>query len=502
MTVLDTFYLLFKSDANGAKTDVAALEKQIDSLTVKGKKRTDEESKALLQAKKQLKGVTQELQDQNKQVDKLGESFRGLITNAVGAFTAYAGFSALKNGILDAAKFNSALAVQAKITGQNAGELGGYAAEVEAAGGSVDEFIGSIQSMTKMAADAGRPLTKIGDLLNFMREQIKGQPLQEQMRILGLVGINSPGYIAFLEQSNDEWRKSVGYINAHAQATNAATDIDRKFEQQLSRTGQTFKDLFSILGKHVLPTATGFLKGTEAWLGVLNFGLQYDDYIGPRPRPQNTKKYDPAARRFVDSSPQSSSGGDAYSFWLSQGYTPSQAAGLAANEQAESSGNPNALNTQTGIHGGLYQWDRSRRASILTGTGIDVYNSSADQQRLAAAWELKQRGDDIRIRNTVSPEDAAAVTNAYFERSGENPASRAIMAGRIAQSHISAGSSIAPAIGGSAGAIGPQSYNIKIDGIHVNTQATDAAGIARNINSALRNEITIAIANSDDGQFA
>jgi hypothetical protein len=44
MTVLDTFYLLFKTDAPGAKAEAAALDKQLDELEKKGKKRSEDES--------------------------------------------------------------------------------------------------------------------------------------------------------------------------------------------------------------------------------------------------------------------------------------------------------------------------------------------------------------------------------------------------------------------------------------------------------------------------
>ena len=51
--------------------------------------------------------------------------------------------------------------------------------------------------------------------------------------------------------------------------------------------------------------------------------------------------------------------------------------------------------------------------------------------------------------------------------------------------------------GGGSG--GDKTVNVKIDDIHVNTQATDASGIAQGIGSGLQNEFRNAIGNWDDG---
>ena len=270
MSVLDTFYLLFKTDATtGAASDIKQLENQIDSLTAKGRKRSDEENKQLLLAKKNLKSITDELKDQQKQIDKIGDSFVKVVEGAVGALTAFASFGALKSGLADAARINSVLHVNQQITGQSAGEIKAWSAAVESAGGSADGFLSTIQSMTKAAAEAGRPLTNISGLLRYIHSQIAGQPVQEQRRILGLYGIADPGLIALLEQSNAEFEKNIKEIQKHADATNRAAPSAREFENQWSKTKRTFEDVFSVIDQDILPAFTKFLKSLEdfgTWL--------------------------------------------------------------------------------------------------------------------------------------------------------------------------------------------------------------------------------------------
>ena len=59
MTILDTFYILFKSDAKDAQKDNAALDKaDLDSMGDKEKKRTESEVKAHRELSKQRKETT------------------------------------------------------------------------------------------------------------------------------------------------------------------------------------------------------------------------------------------------------------------------------------------------------------------------------------------------------------------------------------------------------------------------------------------------------------
>ena len=105
---------------------------------------------------------------------------------------------------------------------------------------------------------------------------------------------------------------------------------------------------------------------------------------------------------------------------LGAGFTPVQAAGVQANEGIESSFNPNATSPD-GSHKGLFQWDETRRASILAGRGIDVWTAGTSDQIAAMIWELNhtesKAGAALRAQNTSF--GAGVSFDNTYERSGD-----------------------------------------------------------------------------------
>ncbi len=128
----------------------------------------------------------------------------------------------------------------------------------------------------------------------------------------------------------------------------------------------------------------------------------------------------------------------AVSYFKSQGYTQAQAIGLAANIQAESSYNPHPPQTAFNKgHYGIAQWDATRRAQILAGTGIDVKTATYAQQLKAMAWELKhtQAPAGAALMKSRTAAGAAATVRQFYEKpGGKGPTAdrpRMIIANRI-----------------------------------------------------------------------
>lgn len=189
-----------------------------------------------------------------------------------------------------------------------------------------------------------------------------------------------------------------------------------------------------------------------------------------------------------------SSGTSSLDFWISKGYSREQAAGLVANEQRESGGNAGARG-DNGSAVGLFQWHPNRVQAILAGTGIDVRTAGHDQQLSAAAWELQQMGLADKLRGISSASDAAAFVSSRFERPA-NGAFEALARGQLAlqiagQTPFASQSSL----GGLSPAGG---MNVSIGKIDVNTQATDAGGIAQDIISNLHTQIRTIFAQNND----
>lgn len=166
----------------------------------------------------------------------------------------------------------------------------------------------------------------------------------------------------------------------------------------------------------------------------------------------------------------------AMAYFQSQGWTAAQAAAIVANADAESGMNPNASNAG---HKGLFQWSKARRDAILAGTGIDVWKASAADQLRAAQWELthteKAAGRGLRGINDARA--GAVFLDRFFERSGDTSMleqHRALLAGGLAA-----------ASGGGTHV----ETDVSIGTMVVNTRATDADGIAKDIGGALRKNV-------------
>ena len=110
----------------------------------------------------------------------------------------------------------------------------------------------------------------------------------------------------------------------------------------------------------------------------------------------------------------------ALDFFMQQGWTPEQAAGIVANLQAESGQNlnPAALNPKEQAYG-IAQWRGSRKRDFEQEMGRPINGSSLDDQLKFVQWELtnteKQAG--ARLKAAKSAAEAAAIIDQFYERS-------------------------------------------------------------------------------------
>ncbi|HZZ80037.1 MAG TPA: phage tail tip lysozyme [Gemmataceae bacterium] len=552
MTILDTFYLLFKTDANGAKSDVAALDKQLDELEKKGRKRSDDENKRFKELEKQRKDLIDQLKEQQRETDKLDQSFQSMISSAVGAVTAYASFGALKTGLIDANRLNASLAILGRTTGQNAGEIKAYGAALEQTGGKAEDLYAFIQSQALYAAQHRTPLPPTGDYITRLHNAVKNLPPGQALTYLQQI----PGAVALaplLELSDDKFNAAIAGGHATAKLRDAdeqaalanqeayartrqafdtlATEIDTNLLKAINKVNDALTGLAQSLQGHPnIALGTGVLAAGAAsvgswwasakiWQGIKSlFGagaateaaatgglgtialggaaiagtayaglsleeraiLALGDYFGLKRRASGkpTPTSFSGRQRIMD-------------FWISQGYSPGAAAGWTANAQAESRFNPLALN---GSHVGLYQWSSERRARILSATGIDVAGASLDDQLKAAAWEAKTYG-----LGAGSVPDNAAASAALISNRFEVPS--LTQAGLAAEAANRARIAVSYGVPGSAGSVadGAKAISIKTGDIHIQTQATDAPGIARAFGDELKSQIRMAMSNFDDG---
>lgn len=216
---------------------------------------------------------------------------------------------------------------------------------------------------------------------------------------------------------------------------------------------------------------------------------------------------------------------------MKMGWTREQATGIVANIIAESSGEADAEG-DNGQAYGLAQWHPDRQAKFKAWTGKDIRQSTRDEQLAFINYELRgpEKKAGFVLQQTTTAEHAARAFNTHFERPADIPgqnAKRAAIASAIAnpsanvaenapktppraaantpapaqnatQAAIKAamvrpsanvapsGANLAANVGGGRGGnYNHQTSEQRIGEIKVYTQATDAAGIARDLKPAL-----------------
>jgi hypothetical protein len=110
----------------------------------------------------------------------------------------------------------------------------------------------------------------------------------------------------------------------------------------------------------------------------------------------------------------------ALNYFMQQGWSPQQAAGLVANLQAESTTN---LNTDAVGDGGkaygIAQWHPPRQQDFAKAMRKPLQGSSLQDQLEFVQWELNNTEANAgrRLKSAKTAEDAAAIVDQYYERS-------------------------------------------------------------------------------------
>lgn len=563
MTLLDTFFISFKTDAKGTKEEIAALDKQISELAAKGSKRDEKEIKQLAELRKQRQDYTRDLKDQTREVDRLGDSLGKIFEGAAGALGAYTAFNAIKSGVLDVTNFNSALNITAQRTGETTQKLREFDAIFQSAGSQRGTGLQLFSSIFEAQAGSGLSTSNPGALLGQLRsaalfstEGLSGTGRASRIeQNFQRLGISDPAAKALISGPIADFNAAIAEAAKNAQLSTDEAKKAREFEKAQAHTQTALQTAYTKIADDVLPSLTAGLQNLTGlinrisgvpgaatavagggilasliggkWLsgrflsllgggggaaaaeggGLLAGGTALSAVLATAALAyfhQDVADGILSAKDYLSgggpgSKYKTGSGAtnkqESLDFWISQGYTPAQAAGIVANEQSESGFDP-AARGDGGTAFGSFQWHQARRRKIYQATGIDVASASHADQLRAANWELNDSGLAAQLKQAASARDAGALFSSQFERPA-NGAIEAIRRGQLATSI--AGQSSLNTTGGNTNNAGDSSFSLKIDELNVHTQATDATGISQGIGSALTNEFRNAFSNIDNG---
>jgi hypothetical protein len=129
----------------------------------------------------------------------------------------------------------------------------------------------------------------------------------------------------------------------------------------------------------------------------------------------------PGAAPVIPSARSGTGGGaraqQAIDYFVSQGWTREQAAGIAANLATESSWRPDNVG-DSGQAYGLGQWHPDRQADFKRVFGKDIRQSTFEEQLAFVDWELKntesRAGQRLRAQTTAT--GAGGAVSQYYER--------------------------------------------------------------------------------------
>ncbi len=536
MSVLDTFYILFKTNADEVKRGM------------------DTVNKVAKETEKNLKNT-------NEQADTLGKTFVKMVEGGAELAGMLTAFNLVKAGVINQRDYNAQLYTTSTLYKQNAGALKEFAQAASQMGGSREGAMGDMISYAQTAQQRGLKYDPLQQMLTARAryQSLANSPVAQAQMLTGQNAYyQDPGLQMMLKMSNKDFNALLNSTGVKAAGSLTGDAAKKAFESQaagreldasvgkldttigtglipsINKLIGVMSDVTSNLGNNIATalfgvlsfigikglisgglgkgiassmlrggvgaaageagvSAGGIIGGVGAGVGALATGaavsglaaittgaLVYDAY-----------KIQQIINAYKAMRTRQKGGSSDMGFWTGEGYSKEQAAGIVANMQRESNGDPNAVG-DGGKAKGLFQWHKGRRDAILKGTGIDVWNSSKEDQMRAAAWEMKNGNtgfDDKAFRGMGGADQAGSYFSSHFERPGDKYGEM-MLRGKNAMS-LASGYRSPVTVGNAA---------VTIGAINIDAPGSDAKQIAQHIRHATQSALSTIQAQADNGR--
>ena len=270
MSVLETFYILFKSNA-------------------------DDVDKGAQKATKSADKLEQSLAKTDARTEVVGRSFLQLATRASAAIGAVVGFTAVLNSALQAATYANSLADVSKSIGVSVEQISLWSDAVASSGGTVEGFQGTLRGMAMDFAqiettgksrllpffkelgvrvtDSKGKIKNVMDVLPDLADALSKVSAQKALGIGQKLGLDE-GTIMLLQSGRREVdavlarQKELGVVTARQ------ADIAKKYKDQLADTAHAYRTLSLEVATAVLPVFTYLSRKIEQ---VINFITSHKD---------------------------------------------------------------------------------------------------------------------------------------------------------------------------------------------------------------------------------
>lgn len=265
-SVLETFGIFFESDAREVTQGANQAERATDDLG---------------QAVEDVDGATQ----------GLGDSFVDLIGSAQGALVSLLGAGAFTAGIINAAQMTDEIGKFSEALGFNIEKVSAWSGAISSTGGNAEEFrdtIGTLnESIVDLALTGGGPAVdvfeKLGiaakdsagkvrtafDVLPELAEAFEKLPKAESSGLGSILGLDQ-ATILLLQRGKTAVEDLVDRQKQLGIVTKEDYEIAAKFNEQWNDVQQVFRSLFVTAGSTILPVFTDLLKYAEEAIFFLN----------------------------------------------------------------------------------------------------------------------------------------------------------------------------------------------------------------------------------------
>lgn len=238
-SILETFYILFKSNAGEVKAGADEAKKTTDDLEKK-------------------------INSTNVAAKDLGKTFTGVVEAAGSALAGLLSLGALKANILQAAAYNNELSKQSQLLNLNAAEMSAWGGAVQAAGGSAEGFTASLKGLYSQYAQIGLGgrVAGVFDILPRLAERFERMSQSSSYMLGKRLGLDD-GTIMLLQKGRREVETMIERQKELTHVTKADLEISRKFNTEWENTGKVFRSLFTTIGSDVLPFFTRMFTGIQ-----------------------------------------------------------------------------------------------------------------------------------------------------------------------------------------------------------------------------------------------
>jgi hypothetical protein len=229
MSILETFYILFKSDASDVK-------------------------KGAEEAEKSTKKLDESLKNVGKSTEKVGASFLQLAKSAASFFAVAAATRAVVQGITQANDYALKLGDASRALGVNAKELDAWGNAVQRTGGTAEGFQGSLKGLAShFGTTANIALKALPQLADVFQRLGRFRALQYG-KILGL----DEATILLLQQGRREVESVISRQKELGTVSQKNIEIAQKYRIANLELDSSFRGLYLELQQTIVPILTKF----------------------------------------------------------------------------------------------------------------------------------------------------------------------------------------------------------------------------------------------------